>query len=63
MVHETKDLKKLAVVGLLYKIGQPDAFLSKVQTAKNFELRFFFPLSYILYIISLWFENILDRRF
>ncbi|XP_062168051.1 alpha carbonic anhydrase 7-like [Alnus glutinosa] len=30
MVHETKDLKKLAVVGLLYKIGQPDAFLSKL---------------------------------
>lgn len=30
MVHETKDLKKIAVVGLLYKIGQPDAFISKL---------------------------------
>jgi hypothetical protein len=52
MVHETKDLKKLAVIGLLYKIGQPDAFLSKVQTAKNFELRFLFP--FLIYYMEIF---------
>jgi hypothetical protein len=36
MVHETQDpsVKKIAVVGLFYKIGQPDAFISKVQTTR-----------------------------
>lgn len=33
MVHVTKDVNvknKIAVVGLFYKIGQPDPFISKV---------------------------------
>ncbi|KAE8099690.1 hypothetical protein FH972_017647 [Carpinus fangiana] len=37
MVHETSNpgVKKIAVVGLLYKIGPPDAFLSKLMRNVN----------------------------
>jgi hypothetical protein len=47
MVHETLNpgVKKIAVVGLFYKVGPPDAFISKVQTpppSNNFELIFSF---------------------
>lgn len=30
MVHESLD-KKIAVVGIMYKIGRPDTFLAKVR--------------------------------
>ncbi|KAI3683526.1 hypothetical protein L1987_84032 [Smallanthus sonchifolius] len=38
LVHQSID-KKVAVVGILYKIGRPDSFLAKVRTVSREQLR------------------------
>ena len=34
MVHESES-KRIAVIGIMYKIGQPDSFLSEVKKNEN----------------------------
>ena len=59
MVHESSDPSvkyKIAVVGLLYKVGQPDQFLSKVsKIAPN-------PTSAGLILMNNNMQQLLPRR-
>lgn len=35
MVHKTQDNNKVAVIGFLYKLGEPNSFITKVNSNKH----------------------------
>lgn len=61
MVHESKD-KKIAVVGTLYRIGQPDSFLTKVHII-NFLFLFFDIFGMLLLLFTQTLYNSLIINF